>query len=105
LRNDGRTGHSLEVVLVGAGANREAVGARVRLRAGERWQLRLPGVADGFLSSSPRTLTFGLGTLDHADELEVTWPLGKLERFTELKAGTPVTIQEGTGGAASRLSR
>jgi len=57
LRNDGRTGHSLEVVLVGAGANREAVGARVRLRAGERWQLRLPGVADGFLSSSPRTLT------------------------------------------------
>jgi len=44
-----------------------------------------------------------LGTLDHADELEVTWPLGKLERFTELKAGTPVTIQEGTGGAASRF--
>lgn len=105
LRNDGRNGHGLEVVLVGAGANREAVGARVRLRAGERVQTRWPGVADGFLSSSARTLVFGLGTLGKADELEVTWPLGKVERFTDLQIGTRVTIAEGVGGAAARLTR
>ncbi len=104
LRNDGTVGRRLEVVLIGAGANRAAVGARVIARAGGRAQLRLAGVTQGFLSSSDPTLVFGLGTLERVEELEITWPLGKVERFTALAAGTRVTIAEGSGAAASRLS-
>jgi hypothetical protein len=104
LRNDGRVGRRLEVVLIGAGANRAAVGARVVARAGGRAQLRLAGMAEGFLSSSDPTLVFGLGTLERVDELEVTWPLGKVERFPALAAGTRVTIAEGSASEASRLS-
>jgi hypothetical protein len=104
LRNDGRAGGRLEVVLIGAGANRPAVGARVIARAGGRAQLCLAGVTQGFLSSSDPTLVFGLGTLTRVDELEVTWPLGKVERFPRLAAGTRVTITEGSVGEASRLS-
>jgi hypothetical protein len=103
LRNDGRVGRALEVVLVGAGGNRAAVGARVVARAGGRAQLRLAGMADGFLSSSDPRLVFGLGALARVDELEVTWPLGKVERFADLAAGTRVTIAEGSGGAPSRI--
>ena len=104
LRNVGRAGRRLEVVLIGAGANRAAVGARVIARAGGRAQLRLAGIAEGFLSSSDPTLVFGLGTLEGVDELEVTWPLGKVERFSGLRAGTRATIEEGPAGTASRVT-
>jgi hypothetical protein len=103
LRNDGAHGNALRVVLVGAGANRDAVGARVVVRTGERAQLRLAGVSSGFLSSSDPTLVFGLGAVEQVDELEVTWPLGKVDRFADLRAGTRVVIEEGTGEAAARL--
>ena len=105
LLNDGRAGNRLEVMLVGAGANRAAVGARVIARAGGTAQLRLAGVAEGFLSSSEPLLVFGLGTLERVDELEVAWPLGKIERFADLPAGERVTIEEAQSGAASRISR
>lgn len=104
LRNDGRVGRRLELVLVGAGANRSAVGARAIARAGGRAQLRLAGLAEGFLSSSDRTLVFGLGECERVDELEITWPLGRVERFADLPAGKRVTIEEGAGGAGSRVT-
>jgi hypothetical protein len=104
LRNDGRAGARLDVVLIGAGANRAAVGARLIARTGGRAQLRLAGMAEGFLSSSDPTLVFGLGSLEQVDELEVTWPLGRVERFSGLRAGTRVTIAEDSSGAASRLT-
>jgi hypothetical protein len=103
LRNDGREGRALEVVLVGAGANRAAVGARAVLRSAAGAQLRLAGVAAGFLSSSDPTLRFGLGAAEGSLELEVTWPLGRRERFTGLAAGTRVTIEEGEGDAPARI--
>jgi hypothetical protein len=33
----------------------------------------------------------------------LTWPLGKVDRFADLRAGTRVVIEEGTGEAAARL--
>lgn len=101
LRNDGPQGHGLEVVLVGRGANRPAVGARVVARAGGRSQLRLAGLEAGFLSSSEPVLRFGLGSLEGVDELEVTWPLGEVERFTDLPAGSRVTLTQGEPGRPS----
>jgi len=100
LRNEGRTGHGLVVELVGAGANREAVGARLVARVGERKALFLVGTAAGFLSSCDRRVTIGLGAAEALDELEVTWPLGASERFTGLRAGTRVRIEERPGAPA-----
>lgn len=104
LRNDGRAGHALVVTLVGRAGNRPAIGARVTARAGERSWLRLAGVATGFLSSSAPELVFGLGALERVEELEVSWPLGRVERFTDLAAGR-VAIVEGDGEAPARLVR
>ncbi|HEX6883044.1 MAG TPA: CRTAC1 family protein [Planctomycetota bacterium] len=104
LVNETRAGRALAVTLVGAGANRPAVGARLVLRAGGREQVRLAGLSTGFLSSSAEELVFGLGALARAEELVVTWPLGKVESFTDLAAGR-VTIEEQAGAAAARVSR
>ena len=103
LRNDGRSENSLVVVLVGLGENREAVGTRVVAWVAEKPQLRVAGLATGFLSTSERTLVFGLGQHERVERLEVTWPAGKLERFAELPAGTRVTIEEAAGQDEARL--
>jgi hypothetical protein len=100
LVNEGPSGRAVEVVLIGAAGNREAIGARVVGRAGERRMLRLAGVANGFLSSSDRTLVFGLGAAAQLDELEVTWPSGRTDRFQACPAGARLSITEKTDGAA-----
>ena len=98
LRNDGPSGNWVKVLLVGSGANRDAIGARLVARVGERRQLRLVGTGSGFLSSPDPRHHFGLGTAGALDELIVVWPEGEEEVFTALAAGTLVTIERVAGG-------
>ncbi len=104
LLNESPSGGSVEVELVGAGSNREAIGARVVARVGERRMLRLVGAANGFLSSSDRVLVFGLGASSGLDELEVTWPSGRIERFQQCPAGSRLEIVELADGSPARVS-
>ena len=50
LVNDGNSGHWLEVRLRGTHSNRDAVGARIELRIGERTLVREVGTAGGYIS-------------------------------------------------------
>lgn len=104
LLNESVHGGSVEVLLVGAGANRDALGARVVGRVGERRMLRLVGAATGFLSSSDRVLVFGLGAGAGLEELEVTWPSGRIERFQNCPAGARLSIVEDPDGSPARVS-
>jgi len=104
LRNDGPSGNWVKVRLIGPGANRDAVGARLVARVGERRQLRLVGTGGSFLSSPDPRQHFGLGTAGAIDELTVAWPDGKEEVFTELAAGALVTIERQADGP-SRVRR
>ena len=72
--------HFLRVALQGKGANRQALGALVTLRAGGRAQRRMVRTGSSYLSQSELTLTFGLGGETRVDELEVRWPSGVVER-------------------------
>ncbi len=103
LRNDSPgQGRRLVVELVGRGTNRDAVGARVVARCGERRMLRLVGTCSGFLSSDDRRLYLGLGDAARVDELVITWPEGDEERVQDLAAGRSVTIAAGRGVVAER---
>jgi hypothetical protein len=104
LRNDTRNGHWLMVLLQGSGGNRDAVGARLVLRARDRKHLRLVSAGNGFLGSNDPREHFGLGAATEADELEVTWPDARVERFQELAAGHLHVIEDGGGSGRSRLT-
>ncbi len=81
LRNDQRTGHHwLRVRLVGKGANREAIGARVELRADGTTQTRVVMPTRSYLSQVELPVTFGLGDALRVDSLTVTWPGGGEQR-------------------------
>jgi len=77
LRNQivGR-GHWLAVDLRGDPANRDAIGARVRLVAGGFSQLREVQAGDG-RGEAARIVHFGLGASSAADSVVVTWPDGE----------------------------
>ncbi len=62
LRNDGgNRANALLVRLRGAGSNTDAIGARVRLRAGSRTQIRDIKAGTSYLSQNDLRAHFGLG--------------------------------------------
>jgi hypothetical protein len=95
LRNDQQTGHHwLRVRLVGSQANRDALGARVRLRAGGVTQTREITSGRSYLSQSELPLTFGLGPADRVDELEIRWPGGPTQKLTGLPVDRLMTVTQ-----------
>ena len=97
LRNEGSGGHALVVRLIGLQSNRDGVGARLRLIAGGRTQLREVKAGSSYLSQNDLRQHFGLGTATRADRLEVKWPSGRVDVVQDPQADQIVTIREGDG--------
>ncbi len=98
FRNDGGNASGwIRLELVGRTSNRDAVGARVTVRAGGLVQQTQLFPAKGYLSSVEHALTFGLGAESHADEVRVEWPSGKTAEFRDLKAGRVYKVDEAAG--------
>ncbi len=77
IRNDQETGHHwLRLDLRGQAPNREAIGARVELVAGEMTQQRDVMPTRSYQSQVERILTFGLGAVDRVESLKIIWPNG-----------------------------
>src|SRR5919201_1343714 len=70
LHNQGRARHWIEVKLVGVRSNRDAVGARLRLRTAAGWQTREVHAGSAYLSGLSLVQHFGLGDADGPVELE-----------------------------------
>jgi hypothetical protein len=95
IRNDGgNCNHWLQIELVGTRSNRDAIGARVTLRTGDRIRVEEKRSATGYLSQNDPRLHFGLGSLDRVDEIEVRWPSGAIERFRDVPAGQVLRLTE-----------
>ncbi|MHB8653757.1 MAG: CRTAC1 family protein [Terriglobia bacterium] len=96
LHNSGGTGnHFLNFKLVGTRSNRDAMGARVRLRAGGISQIREIAGGGSYLSQSDLRAHFGLGHNTRADEVEVSWPSGQHQVFRNVAADKFYLIVEG----------
>jgi hypothetical protein len=72
--------HWLRVRLVGSGANTDAIGAVVELRAGGRTQVRTVRTGGSYLSQGELVQTFGLGAEADVEDLTVRWPDGAVTR-------------------------
>src|SRR5439155_25720926 len=68
--------HWLTIQLVGTRSNRDAVGARVRVKTANSTQELERTGGGSYLSSSDPRLHFGLGSATVVDHLEVDWPDG-----------------------------
>ncbi len=97
LRNDVTGGnHWIKIRLTGVKSNRSAVGARVTARYGGKVQVQEILSQSSYLSANDPRLHFGLGPAVAAD-IEVRWPLGQVEKFSNLPANHLIGITEGSG--------
>ena len=101
LRNDaGNANNWLRIRLAGDGVtvNRSAIGAVVRVTAGDLVVTRQVESGTGQGNMNELTLHFGLGSHDGAVGVEVHWPDGTQSAFTTAPNQT-VAHTQGTGGA------
>ncbi len=94
LRNESKGGRWVAVELVPRGGG-GVFGARVTARIAGRLHLRDRPGGGSYLSSSSRTVWFGLGAARGLESLEVAWPSGRVERWEQVPAGIRLIVREG----------
>jgi hypothetical protein len=93
----GPPNHWISFELEGTRSNRLALNARVKAIAGDLVQTDEVVSGGSYLSQSDLRLHFGLGNHDRVDRVEIVWPSGKKETFTNLDANRFYKVKEGQG--------
>jgi hypothetical protein len=83
--------------LEGVKSNRSAIGARVRLTAGERTQTDEVRSGGSYLSQNDLRLHFGLGAARRIGRVEIDWPSGIHQVETNLEVNRVITLRERSG--------
>lgn len=87
-------GHWLLLRLAGTRSNRDGIGARVSVTAGGATQHNHVTTSVGYVSASDRRVHFGLGEAARAEEIEIVWPSGIVQRLENVAADQALTIEE-----------
>ncbi len=95
LRREGVRGNWLWLLLDGVKGNRDALGAKVTLRAkGRVWVEEVRGGAS-YYSQHERALTFSLGAAERVDSLEIRWPNGTKQVIPGFAVNRRIRVVEG----------
>ena len=96
--------HWIGLKLTGTQSNRSAIGAKIRLVTddGSQW-LEVRGGGSYYSQNDLRAL-FGLGSARAIERVEVRWPNGLEEAWTDLAIDRYHTIKEGSGRPATAPS-
>ena len=98
LRNDGgNLNHWLEILLLGTRSNRDGVGARITVRAGNLtlYDQRKGGMS--YQSAQDPRLHFGLAQHTMIDGIEILWPSGEKTKLSDVRSDQIITVKEGVG--------
>ncbi len=98
LRNDtSNDNHWIQIHLRGVKTNRDGVGARVKVVAGDLTLIDEVHSGRGYQSHYGMRLHFGLGERDHVDRVEVHWIGGGTDVLTDVNVDQLLAIIEGEG--------
>jgi hypothetical protein len=87
-------GRSLTLQFRATSSARDAIGAIVRIQIGDRTVTRQITAGDGYMASNERQLVIGIGEKDSIRSLEVFWPGGLRQQFSDLKTPGEFLIVE-----------
>ena len=95
--------HWIAFKMSGTKSNRDGIGAKVRVKIGDR--IRVDEVRSGssYISNSDIRVHFGLGPATKVDWVEVRWPSGLTERFSSVRIDAINMLKEGSGDAAKTM--
>lgn len=96
--NSGNGNHWVELRLEGSVSNRSAIGTVVRCNAvvngSPLWQLREVSGQTGYCSQNSLVVHVGLADASFIDSLQVEWPSGIVQTFTNIAADRLYSLQE-----------
>ena len=93
--------HWIGMKLQGTKSNRDAIGAKITLKAGSRTSVDEVRSGSSYDSNSDIRLHFGLGSATRVDSLQVRWPNGLEEKFDNPKVDSIILLKEGSGSAVT----
>jgi hypothetical protein len=95
LRNEiAGAGNWLSIKVSGKGANTNAIGAVITVRAGKTAWTRLVQSGTSYISQDDMRQHVGLGTVTGVDSIEVRWPDGTTTRMEKVKANQLVELAQ-----------
>jgi len=98
LRNDGgNTNHWLQILLIGTRSNRDGVGARLKISAGDLTLYEQKKGGMSYQSAQDPRLHFGLGNRTKVDLIEIRWPSGSVTRLNDIACDRILAVKEGVG--------
>ena len=99
LRNDGghKANNWLAIRAVGTRSNRDAIGTRITVRAGDLSQVKEIKGSYSYLSQSDLRAHFGMESHTEVDRVEIRWPSGGTEHWSQLEVNQFLTLVEGEG--------
>jgi tetratricopeptide (TPR) repeat protein len=100
-----KPGRFLTLALEGTRSNRDAVGARVAVKAGGLRVVAERIGGSSYQSANDPRLHFGLGGAANIDSIEIRWPSGQTDRFTSVQPGRAYLAREGAQKLEPRTYR
>jgi hypothetical protein len=95
LRNDGGNQNNwLGLHLIGTKSNRDAVGARVTVIAGDLKIVRQIVGGSSYCSAHDPRLLIGIGKRSKVDSIEIRWPSGTVDKIKDASVNDYTTIKE-----------
>ncbi len=95
LRNEIGNRHNwLGIKLVGTRSNRNGIGAKVTIHAGEMTQVTETKSGSSYASGSDTRLLFGVREHEHVEKISITWPSGIRQELAGVEVNQIVTISE-----------
>jgi hypothetical protein len=91
--------HWIAIHTVGTKSNRDGIGARIRVKTATRILVDEVRSGSSYISNSDMRVHFGLGSATKVEWIEIRWPSGLTERFTNLPVDQIHTLREGAGAA------
>jgi hypothetical protein len=89
--------HWIAIRTIGTKSNRDGIGARIRVKIGNRTLIDEVRSGSSYISNNDMRVHFGLGSATKVDWVEIRWPSGVLERFENAQIDGIQTFKEGTG--------
>ncbi len=93
--------HWIGIKAVGTKSNRDGIGAKIRVKAGERVLVDEVRSGSSYDSNNDVRVHFGLGRNERVDWVAVRWPSGLTERFSNLQIDGIRSVKEGSGAAVN----
>jgi hypothetical protein len=91
--------HWIAFKTTGTKSNRDGIGAKIRMKVGDRVLVDEVRSGSSYDSSSDVRVHFGLAAATKLDWVEVRWPSGLREKFMNVQLDSMNTLQEGSGDA------